>query len=428
MPKSIDRDLLDCLRRPNPNVEYRVEISAPDVGLILRRPDQFIGGTSKMVPGSMSPAGSLMSSIYGSLGLVATGANLAAFTGTASFYDLNREDPGRRLKGMRWTLAPGFNRARLRTFTARVRQISIGVTSPPALDFELQIYRVTRTPGRYTAPVKQGSGTVARSSLGALTFSVDIFSEDNPINIGDSVDVDIDGVTYGYTILDVVSSSTATIGAGEAGGTWTARTFRREVDRFDYAFNSLITTTVMAANIVWAGGDATITFPLQNYGVAIENGLPDTISPDRTSELPAYYFVVRPVNPPVLNSLFSWKVDTVSSRAIDGVGSFERVFWNRETVNDQWIQTSFADVPSCTVEIDTYPASGQAVYEIDLGRMPSAGTIGRVVSEGHLPRGTVVTVEISYTGSGGPWYPIKNADEIPTVQQIYHLRVTLYSA
>lgn len=347
MPKSIDRDLLDCLRRPNPNVEYRVEISAPDVGRILRRPDQF--GGPELV--SMTPANSLVAGTRG-LTLSASSSNLANFAGVGSSYDLNREDPQRRLKGMRWTVDPAFDRGVLRSFTARIKRSGSWWTSGVGLDFTLDVHRVTRIPGKRSG-----------------------------------------------------------------GGDWV-----------EYVFPKLLSVTLTAASIVWDGNDATLTFPLQNYGVVIDNGPPDSVSPDQTSELPAYYFVVRPEKPPATTGLFSWYVDTATTRAIAGVGTFERVFWNRDSENEQWAQQVFADVPSCTIAINNYVPTGQAVYAIDLGRVPAAGTTGRVVFERHHPRNTVATLEISYAGPAGPWTPILNEDIITTAQQVYWLRVTLQSA
>jgi hypothetical protein len=42
MPDVIDKDLRDCLERPNPYTSYRIEIAEPDVGQVLRRQDQFL--------------------------------------------------------------------------------------------------------------------------------------------------------------------------------------------------------------------------------------------------------------------------------------------------------------------------------------------------------------------------------------------------
>ncbi len=69
MPRAIDAQLLDCLKRPNPNVERRVEISVPDVGLVVRRPDQFLGADALLVDGTTAPAGSFANAASGGLQL-----------------------------------------------------------------------------------------------------------------------------------------------------------------------------------------------------------------------------------------------------------------------------------------------------------------------------------------------------------------------
>lgn len=348
MPKAVDRDLLDCLRRPNPNVEYRVEISAPDVSKVLRRPDEF---TSLIVPGSMTPANSMVTSLRG-FSLAATPTPLASFAGTQSSFDLNREDIQRRFKGMRWTVDNMFSEATLRSFTARVVRAT-GLYTPPVTDFELQIFKWTRTPGT------------------------------------------------------------------RGGFSWT-----------QWVPTPLLSGAVVikGAAINWVAGAATLTFDLSNYGIVLRNGPPDAVNPEQTSEQRAYHFAVRPVNPPALNSSFAWKIDAATSRTIAGVGTFERVFWNRESDQEQWIETAYTDVPSCTIEIDTYPPSGSVIHVIDLGRVPTSGTISRFVFERIQPSGTSATAEISYAGSGGPWTPIKNGDVVSPAQQVYHVRTTLTSA
>jgi hypothetical protein len=49
-----------------------------------------------------------------------------------------------------------------------------------------------------------------------------------------------------------------------------------------------------------------------------------------------------------------------SARTIANIGTFERVWWNRNTDQDQWIRTAFADVPNIVLNVEGYPATGQA--------------------------------------------------------------------
>jgi hypothetical protein len=69
MPRAIDKDLLDCLERANPYTEYRIEISQPDTGQVLRRQDQYLKRPALV---SMTPALSLAASPRGALILAPT--------------------------------------------------------------------------------------------------------------------------------------------------------------------------------------------------------------------------------------------------------------------------------------------------------------------------------------------------------------------
>src|SRR3954464_8669343 len=144
MPRTVSPELLDCLRRANPYTEYRAEISEPDAVRIIRRPDEYLG-TPPLV-GAMVPANSLSADAQGSLILTPSTSLLASFTGEQSSYDLNGEDPTRRIKGAAWTMDAAFSAAKLRNVTARVQRVALAGLFFP-LDFELQIFRVTKTPG-----------------------------------------------------------------------------------------------------------------------------------------------------------------------------------------------------------------------------------------------------------------------------------------
>jgi hypothetical protein len=358
MPRTIHPDLLDCLRRPNPNVELRTEISAPDVGQTYRRKDQFEGAGRV----SISPAASMVVSANGALQLAPTGIALANFpdtSGTTAF-DLNREDPSRRYKGLSWLVDPTFARATLKTFTARIGR-SGGIFSLIPTDFELHIHRVTKIPGviQTSSPSGQVVGVAARTE---------------------------------YVFSDVISSP----------------------------------VLIKAASIVWVANRATLVFDLSQYGVVLDNSPSQAAHPNQVGELPNYYFVVRSVNAPNSTGLFFWCQDLVASPTIAGVGTFSKVFWARDSDTQQWSPNTTApsNPPSSTITVESFATTSQAVYSINLGRAPNAGSIGRVVFERSLPSGTLATLEISTAGTGGPWTSVKHGDAPAVAQQNYHLRLT----
>jgi hypothetical protein len=356
MPRTIHPDLLDCLRRPNPNVELRTEISAPDVGQTYRRKDQFEGAGRV----SLSPAASMVVSANGALQLAPTGIALANFpdtSGTTAF-DLNKEDPSRRYKGLSWLVDPSFARATLKTFTARIGRTG-SIFSLIPTDFELHIHRVTKIPG-----VTQT--TVAGQVTGVTAFTQYVFS-------------------------DVLSSP----------------------------------VLIKAANIAWVGNRATLVFDLSQYGVVVDNSPNQATHPDQVGELPNYYFVVRSVNAPNTTGLFFWCQDLVTTPTVAGVGTFSKVFWARDSDTQQWSPNTTApsNPPSSTITVESFATTSTAIYSIDLGRAPGAGSVGRVVFERSLPPGTLATLELSTAGSGGPWTSVKHGDAPALAQQTYHLRL-----
>jgi hypothetical protein len=76
--------------------------------------------------------------------------------------------------------------------------------------------------------------------------------------------------------------------------------------------------------------------------------------------------------PPAGTGHFKWLLDTASARVIAGIGTFERVWWARDSDDQKWVADAFADVPNIGINIETYPATGQAVYLIDQGKVPGA--------------------------------------------------------
>jgi hypothetical protein len=357
MPRSIHPELLDCLRRPNPYTEIRTEVSSPDVGQILRRPDQFTG--SQRV--SISPANSMAVSANGALQLAPSSVALADFPGVQSStaFDLNKEDPGRRHKGLSWTVSPAFSRATIRSFAARVGRNAIGALFNRT-DFQLEIFRVTRTPG-----------VIQKSVRGVVTVT----------------------------------------------------------PRIEYTFRQMLSSpaVIKGVNIVWVANRATLVFDLSAYGLVLENNPDPAPGPDQVGDLPNYYFILSPLNGPGGTGAFFWLQDTGTSPTVANVGTFSKIFWERNHEADPWVQNTTAPSgpPSSTITVDAVATTSQAVYSINLGRAPSAGALGRVVFERSLPPGTTALLEISTAGTGGPWTAVKHGDSPALAQQNYHLRLTL---
>lgn len=359
MPRTLDPDLLDCLRRENPYTEYRIEISQPDVGNILRRNDQFTQAPSLV---SMTPANSLAASARGALVLSPTLAALQSFAGVTGSFDLNAEDRDgtRRYKGMGWTVDPAFSRVTLKGVLAKVERV-LWAGTPFDTDFECQVFRVTKTPG------------VKQSNVGTPQYQSVLWTE--------------------YTFTPLLSPA----------------------------------PTLKASAQTWDGSNrATLNFDLTNWGLILENSPARAITPDQVGELPEYLIVVRLAGkPPPGTGHFKWRLDTVSARTVAQVGTFERVWWARENDQDQWVRNAYADVPNITLNVESYPATGQGVYLIDQGAAPGADSSGRVDFQRGVPPGTGATLELSTAGSGGPWTVAKHGDVVSVKQQTYHLRVTL---
>lgn len=359
MPKQMSYDLEDCLRRPNPYVEIVTEISQPDVGQVLRRPDQFTT-TPPLVAGSI--IGGISGAPAGGVEMAPGTATLAAFAGEQSFYDLNKEDPQRRKKGLSWDVDKNFVRGVLRSFTARVQRVALAGFYFP-IDFQLEIIRVTKTPG-------------VRQTLNAGTqqYTNTVFTE--------------------YTFASVLSSP-AVIKAANIVWDGAQKT--------------------------------TLSFDLSAYGVVLENLNANAPAPDQTGDLPRYYFILTGLNLPNTNGLWRWLVDTASARTVANVGTFTRAFWGRNDDQSQWVvDPPFTDVPACSIVIDSYPVQSKATYDIDLGAAPDPLAGGRMVFERLLPAGTSALTEIS-TNGGGLYTAIKHGDAIAVAQQTYKLRITMNS-
>ncbi len=367
MPRAISLELLDCLRRANPYTEIRAEMTAPDVGMVLRRPDLYGPGGSRLVAGSVTPANSVATNAQGALTIAPTAAVLAERTGTQSYFDLNGEDPEKRKKGLSFQLDPSFARATVRAFTAKVqRRASLSVAGYfRHTRFELQVYRVTRTPGVLT---KAGTGTVP---------------------------------------------------------TYTSTPFTQ------YAFAPLLSTAavIQDKDIAWdnnqLASNAAITFDLSQYGLVLENTPGQSLAGDQTGEIPKYYFVITVPDLSLgTTESFRWLSDNAASPNVPGVGTFKRSFWARNATSDPWAEDVYNDTPAFTLSIDSYAPQAQAVYALDLGRTPTALATGRVVFERSIPKGTSATMELS-TDGGATYTTARDGDVVLVAQENYLTRVSI---
>jgi len=362
MPRTLDPDLLDCLRREDSYTELAVEIAAPDVGQVLRRAVDQLLVSPPIVAGTQ--VGTMAQTASGGVGIAATSAALATHAGSdATQFDLNREDDTTRVKGLLWTVDPAFVRARLRTVRATVTQSGVAGIFPPS-DFALQIYRISVIPGDVQAYNAQRN-----------TYS------------------DIAVVQHAFTPLLNPAAP------------------------------------LPRANISWASNQATLSFDLSSYDLWVENTPGPAASPSGTGELPAYLFSIQPLQPPG-TGFFHWLVSTAGAyNAGAGIGTFRQSWWGRKTADATrlWYENTGVEnnCPAFEIDVDGYGASAQAVYALDLGRAPTAGTTGRVVFERTLPTGTNATLELATAGSTGPWTTVQDGDAVLTAQELYWLRLTL---
>ncbi|MDP9202295.1 MAG: hypothetical protein M3P26_10260, partial [Gemmatimonadota bacterium] len=358
-PRALHPDLLDCLSRANPFVEYRTELSEPDAGKVLRRQDEFTQAPSLV---SLSPANSLTASARGSLILTPSTVALATYAGVGGSYDLNPEDQNRRYKGLSWTINSAFSRATLKSIVAKVQAVAFaGFFFDQA--FECQIYQITRTPG------------IKVSNVGSSNYSQVAFTE--------------------YSFTPLISSA----------------------------------PQIKVTAAMWGSNSTqTLTFDFSNFGIILENIPTRAVTPDQTGILPKYLIVVRLVGKGIGGTgHYRWRTDTVASHTVASVGTFDRVFWAKDSDGAEWVETVSSDVPNCTINIEQYPASGQGIYLLDLGKVPVADSTGRIEFQRALPPGTTATVELSTAGSGGAWTTVKHGDVVVVKQQTYHLRTTLTS-
>jgi hypothetical protein len=189
-------------------------------------------------------------------------------------------------------------------------------------------------------------------------------------------------------------------------------------------FVPLLDAPVVWVNPIVAGGPFTATFDLIDRNLR----LPQASTSSAPGTPIEYYLVLSVENGD--NRSFWWARDRTASHTVAGIGTFSDRQWTRST-NQSWEVDWSEDhslpsaVPCATIVVEHYSATSAAVYSVDLGRVPSAGSKGRVVFERSAPAGTATTLELSTAGSGGPWTPVVHADPIAVAQQLYHLRLTL---
>lgn len=363
-------ELRACYERANPRVYRYVELSTPDVGVILRRASDQFFTTPPLVAGSMVPAGSLSAQPAGGLHLTPTVVNIA----TVNESDINGGTDVRPFplelhrKGMGWTPNPAFVRGTLRSFSARVRRTLV-FGHAYRTRWELQIYRAVGTPGvlRYDIPPGSPPGTQPRE----VRFT-------------------------DWTFQELLSPSAI-------------------VPHIDVAYDG--------NQVAW------VTWPLENWGLLLEN-VPPPGSADVAYQVNEYLFVVTALDvPPTADDKAKWLFNN-AVQGIAGVGTFRRVWWERPNPepHTEWKRTAYNDCPAFKLDIDGYtPAGGmaEAIYTIDLGRVPVAESQGRIVFEASKPSGTTAELALSTFGSGGPFIAHANAAPIVLKQQTYHIRLRL---
>lgn len=366
MPRAMHPTLREMLERENPRVDYHIEVAAPDVGLTIHRADDQYFTSPPLVAGSIAPAGSLVASPSGGLSLAATSLQLANFEVEAGMTDIRPFPRDKHLKGLGWSVDAAFDRATLRNFQARIARKVLGFGVRPRSRVQLQIYRATGIPGRLVYE----NGTTRKRTEWTFTPML------NP---------------------------PALLTAAQLDPLWEAASggFERAWVNFDltYAGLPLVNT--------------------RNFG-----GADISIAP------PVYYFELIALDIPVnADDWFRWLLGA-GRTVIANVGSFERRWWDRPNPEtDEWKETLWGDQYLFRLNIDQYnPAGGvaEAIYAVDLGRVPVAAAAGRVVFDRSTPPGTNATLELSTAGAAGPWTLVTDGSVPALKQQTYHTRVRLY--
>lgn len=360
MARTVAPELRACYERENPYTEVGVEVTAPDVGKLIRRPEEYTTAPTLV---SMSPAAdSLVAAPSGGVYVKPAPSTLAAFATDATDYiALKQAAQGFFGRALAWHVDPAFDRAVLRSITVNLLRVPAAGSTYFAPAVILQIWRAAAQVGEITT---FDNGTPKRTPYTQWSFA--------PLIPGG------------------LRAAPTTVWGPSKGNT-----------------------------------SSTLTFDVSGYGIVIDGsreGLPSNLADGR-----ATYYIELSTDFGTADTI-RWTLNKNSGRSLAGIGSFGAVQWSKSSAADPGTLTDIDGVPNITLAIDQYnPAGGfaRAVYLVDLGRVPTPGTTGRVRFERALPLGTAATLELSTAGSGGPWTAVTEGAAVALAQQTYHLRATL---
>lgn len=305
--------------------------------------------------------------------------------------------------------------------------------------------RVSETPGASSAASPAGALMLASTDLQVAAFT----TENTSIVMGTSVDPGafIQGVgwlmdrDYGRAVLKKFTArfkrnNTTPVDLR-------LHIYRAKLQRFKdpstgvekvgTTFVDILPDPVIVrySTLVWASNHTDVVFDLSKVRPEVAPGYlagSDLPFNDGLRVTEYLIFEIDPVNPPK-GGILEWKVDQTTAAAVATVGTFSKVTWQRTNANRQfpwgWAAAIAGEVQCFKLEVESYSATSQIVYAIDLPTVPVAASTGRIVFERSVPAGTSVTLELSTAGSGGAWTAVKHGDVVATKQLQYHLRLTL---
>lgn len=368
MSRVITQELLNALRRPNPNVYFRLEVSTPDSSQVLRRAvDQWLTMSNPLV--SESPASSLTTDYTGALTLMSTNTTLANFPGTQSSTDnagqMGPPQNTTRLKAMGWQVDPSFDRSVIRSFSAVCKRTVASGAGFLMSQLQLQIYRVQVVPG-------------------ALQVG-----PSNPVPFA----------TYNFVPLLNPAPSFSVL------------------DQINAGFPQTV------ANV-------TATWDLSSYQIIVDGAACPPVIPGQAGTYPIYYFVVSAIDFGVNTDHHEWYIDTGTSQTVAGVGTFKRRWWVRGSnqLDSKWVELIQGDTYNFNLKVESYSATSTAVYEIDMPTLAPTTSTVRTVIDSSVPPNSSLTVSYSKTASTGPWTACQNGDVISGPPQLkYWMQVVLNS-
>lgn len=293
-------------------------------------------------------------------------------------------------------------------------------TSPP---------RFSETPGGTTAADANGALILAPTntqiaSLYTINSETDI-GEANPSQILQGMGWTIDPA-YGPVVLKKFTAKIERYLTGAAD--FQLQIYRPKVQRQFYRYGAsgvaevAVTTflevlpepvVIRYASLTWTANRTDLVFDLSAIRPVLTPGpvLEDPIAGNALAQNPMYLFVINPIRPPTSNA-FRWKTDTTSAITYAGVGTFQRTTFTQATSLlkvGYWPDPVKDSYSQCfKLEIEQYPATSVIIYAVTLPSVPLAASTLRAIFERGLPTGTSATLEISTTGTGGPWTPVKH--------------------